>query len=93
MKINDPLIHDVSKTICPDHRVDCPDKYTCCKTYTGAYGCCPVVDVCITVSVSDKRLIMGICQIHLLDFVKFGRCLLSIPMILLNHICDILCGL
>lgn len=27
--------------LCPDHKMRCPDRTTCCKLFDGGYGCCP----------------------------------------------------
>jgi len=36
---------DLEGVECPDGQSECPTGNTCCKEYSGQYGCCPIPDV------------------------------------------------
>ena len=43
IKLSAQLKNDkVENVICPDGESECPDGNTCCKLYSGQYGCCPL---------------------------------------------------
>ena len=47
-------VQKVQNVVCSDKKSECPDNTTCCQMQSGAYACCPLPNVGISVEKTDS---------------------------------------